>query len=70
MNWVRIVEEAYFGSDGKPTLQKNGYHKFTALYNERGNRIEERYFGLDNQPILSKAGFHLGKPTTTRAATE
>ena len=38
---------AYFGLDGKPTLHKNGYHKFTARYNERGNRIEGRYFGLD-----------------------
>src|SRR5439155_22627650 len=53
-----LVEMAYFGQDGKPCLHKEGYHRFTDRYDERGNRIEQAYFGLDGKPCLHKEGYH------------
>jgi hypothetical protein len=43
----RVVQEAYFGPDGKPT------YLFTARYDEGGNRIEERYLDVDGSPLVS-----------------
>jgi hypothetical protein len=43
----RVVQEVYFGPDGKPT------HLLTARYDEGGNRIEERYLDVDGSPLVS-----------------
>src|SRR5204863_51794 len=37
---------------GKPALWKEGYHRFTSRYDERGNSTEETYFGTDGKPTL------------------
>ena len=42
----RVVQEAYFGPDGKTTRLS------TARYDERGNRIEERYLDVDGSPLV------------------
>ena len=47
-----------FGADGRPVLHKDGLHKFTTKYDDRGNRTEHANFGVDNQPVLSINGFH------------
>ena len=48
---THTLEEAFFTSEGRPTLHKDGYHRFTARYDERGNRAETSYFGLDGKPF-------------------
>ena len=52
------LEEASFTPEGRPTLHKDGYHRWTARYDERGNRVEVAYFGLDGKPCLHKQGYH------------
>ena len=37
----RLVEEAYFGVDGKPAVQKNGYHKFISRFEAGGVLVEK-----------------------------
>ena len=46
----RTLEEAYFTPEGRPSLHKEGWHRWTARYDERGNRLEEIYFGLNGKP--------------------
>ena len=38
-------------------MHKDGYAKFTAKYDERGNQTEGIYFGVDGKPCLSKDGY-------------
>jgi len=53
-----VIEEAYFGLDGKPSLTKWGdYHRVSKRYDERGNVIEEAYFGLDGKPSNMEGKF-------------
>ncbi|MCP4111448.1 MAG: hypothetical protein GY749_38960 [Desulfobacteraceae bacterium] len=51
------IEKVYFDENGKPTLNKDGYHKFTAKYDERGKIIEAATFGVTGEPILNKGDF-------------
>ena len=53
------VELAYFGTDNKPTLHKNGYALVQSKFDERGKGIEKAYFGIDNKPTLHKNGYAL-----------
>src|SRR5262249_13398373 len=59
--WSKYLAEAYFGLDGKPCLHKDGYHRWTARYDERGNRIEEAYFGGDEKTPPPPAIFLPGR---------
>ena len=54
----RTLEYAYFTPDGRPTLHKDGYHRWTALYDERGKAVEVASFGLNGKPCLCKEGYH------------
>ena len=51
------IEATCFGVDGKPTLHKDGFARWTARYNEGGEAIEKAYFGVDGHPTLLKEGF-------------
>ena len=52
------VEQAGFGVDGKPTLNKrDGLARVTKRFDERGKQVEEAYFGVDGKPILHKDGY-------------
>ncbi len=51
-----LVEKAYFGVDGKPTLHNDGNACVTYRYDERGNQLEIAYFGVDGKPTLTKQG--------------
>ena len=53
----RIVEEAYFGTDGAPVRQKNGYAKLTHSYNAQGGLVEDAYFGLGGEPVVNENGY-------------
>jgi YD repeat-containing protein len=54
----RILEHANFSADGKPTADKDGIHRWTARYNERGLLIESAYFDLDDKPGEHSQGNH------------
>ena len=45
-----IIEQAYFGIDGKLCLIHIGYAKVTMKYDEQGNIIEAAYYGVDDKP--------------------
>ena len=60
MSWEGLLKR-HFRCRCQPAFHNNGYHKFTAVYDDRSNRVEERYFGADSQPVLSKAGYHIWK---------
>jgi hypothetical protein len=53
-----VIEQSYFGVDGKPVLDKDGYARFTNLYEARGNLIERAYFGVDGAATIYRAGYH------------
>jgi hypothetical protein len=49
------VENAYYGTDGKPILAKDaGAARVTSVYDARGNFMESAYFGVDGKPLLAK----------------
>jgi hypothetical protein len=50
---------SYFGTDGKPCLHKDRYHRSEARYDERGNEVEWTCFGVDEQPCTHKDGYHM-----------
>jgi hypothetical protein len=54
----KCLAAAYFGLDGKPCLHKEGYHRWIASYDERGNQVEGALFGPDGEPYLYKDGYH------------
>ena len=47
---------SYFGTDGKPCLNKDGYAGWKATFDERGNQTSKSYFGTDGKPCLNKDG--------------
>ena len=51
------MEEAYFGTDGKPVRDKKGYAKLTHRYDAQGGLIEEAYFGPDGEPAANEQGY-------------
>jgi hypothetical protein len=38
------IEESYFGTDGKPCLNKDGFAKLTMEYSEKGECVEVIYY--------------------------
>jgi hypothetical protein len=54
----RALRGAGFDAEGRPTLHKDGYHRCTARYDERGHQVEAAFFGLDGKPCLHKNGYH------------
>jgi hypothetical protein len=52
------IEQAYFGPDDRPTLNKDGVARVRMQYDERGNRTELAFFGPDGQPTLHRIGAH------------
>ena len=54
-----MTGECFFGSDGKPCLDKNGYAAWTATYDERGNRTSMSCFGIQGEPVIAPTlGYH------------
>jgi len=47
-----VLETAYFRTDRKPVLQKEGVARETDRYDERGNVVEQAFFGTDGKPVL------------------
>jgi hypothetical protein len=65
------VENAYYGTDGKPVLRRDwGIARVTNSYDARGYRVEQAYLGTDGKPALRK-DWGIAKITspTTRTAT-
>jgi hypothetical protein len=54
----RSLEEAVFTPEGKPATVPDGYHRYTARYDGRGNMVELAVFGTDNKPCTDKTGVH------------
>ena len=50
------VEGTPLGSDGQPTVTRNGIAKWSSTYNALGQIIQEAFFGHDSQPILNDFG--------------
>ena len=49
----RVVEQRYFGSNGKPAaLWGSKQHITRFVYDSAGNKIEERYLGIHEEPVL------------------
>lgn len=46
----QLLWQAYYDKDEKPVKNKDGYHKVTYQYNQRGNTTEEAYFDTDLKP--------------------
>ncbi len=51
------IESAFFGTDGKSVLNKNGYAAVSIRYDMRGNVIEHIFLGTDRKLILRKEGY-------------
>ena len=50
-----IIEEAYQGVDGEPTLRKGaGVARVASIYDVNGNKVEEAFSGVDGAPALHK----------------
>ena len=61
---------SYFGTDGKPCLNKDGYAGWKATFDERGNQTSESYFGTDGKPCLCKDGYaEMRRPPSTSGET-
>jgi hypothetical protein len=45
------TEIAYFGADGRPILQRDGYARLTVVYDELGWESESRYFDEQNREL-------------------
>ena len=69
-------------STSKPTRHKDGYARFTANYDERGNQTEMAYFDEQGRPTRHKDGYarlhrplrragqlRSSRPTSTRPAS-
>lgn len=52
-----VVEQSFFDCNGEPSINANGYHKFTREYDSNGRMILERYYGTDGKPLLCSKGY-------------
>jgi YD repeat-containing protein len=52
------IEEAYYAPDGRPCLDRDGFHKGVGRYDERGNVVQEACFDVAGRPCLSRSGYH------------
>jgi hypothetical protein len=48
-----VVELAYFGTDGRPVLCKEGWASRRTTYDALSNPSERTYLGLDGRPIMA-----------------
>lgn len=48
-----MIEQAYFGVDDEPVLQKDRYAKFTSNYYEHDNRVETICFDTKDDPTTT-----------------
>jgi hypothetical protein len=55
----RLVEEAYFGVDGRPVLRDWGFATARFRYDDLGRRTEQAQFGVDGLPLLGRYGFSI-----------
>ena len=53
----QLIELTGFGTDGRPTLNKEGYAKITFAYDARAKEIERAYFSVDGKPTLNKDAY-------------
>ena len=65
----RMVEVAYFDEAGKPMRAKDGYARFTRVFDARGRVVEEAYFDEAGKPTAFDAGTQRSRWSMTRAAT-
>ncbi len=49
-----VLELASLSSQGRPIVNREGYHRFTASYDERGKRSAQAYFGLRGEPVFHR----------------
>jgi hypothetical protein len=54
----KLLEEAVFTPDSQPTLCEEGYHRFEAWFDDRGNRVAFALYGIDGRPAIGRRGFH------------
>jgi hypothetical protein len=46
-----VIEEAFYGLDGKLKANKSGVARISRLYQANGQQIKEQLFGPDGKPI-------------------
>ena len=57
---LQLAEKRWFGIDGKPCLQDDGYSIARMKYNEFGDLIETAYFDAEDHPAAAKSsGVHM-----------
>jgi len=49
-----VLEQSFFDTNGQPILHKDGFHKWTAQFDARGNAIERTYFDTEDNPLTMK----------------
>ena len=55
------VENTYFDAAGKPVRHKEGYSKWTRVYDKAGKRVEEIFWGYDGSNGFSRMVVKLNK---------
>jgi hypothetical protein len=53
----RVVEEWYVTPAGKPALHLQGFHRWTARFDEMGREVGRAFFGVDGRPTRTRLGF-------------
>jgi hypothetical protein len=52
-----LVEATYFGINGEPVLNDEGFARVTYVKDSHGRDIETAYFGTDGKPLNQKHGY-------------
>jgi hypothetical protein len=52
-----VLEESFFGTDGRPCPGRDGAARTTFKYDDYGNRTELAHFGIDGKPTRGAVGY-------------
>jgi len=53
----KLIGAAYFGTDDRPAMMRDGYHRLVARYDERERIVERTFYGVDGKPVALPAGY-------------
>jgi YD repeat-containing protein len=48
----RVLARRYFGADGQPSSDSDGFHMYRQMYDSLGRLVEERGFGIEGNPAV------------------
>jgi YD repeat-containing protein len=54
-----VIREEFYGVQGEPVLNRDGYHRCDTERDRHGNPIAVAYLGLDGKPTLDRSGVAL-----------